>query len=70
MSLQEIQNEIARLSVEDRAALRRHLDELDSFADQKLMEEWTHNNRAAEAGTVVSREQAIARLRAAGKQVS
>lgn len=69
MSLQEIQKEVAQLSAEERAALRRHLDQLDIFSDAKVMEEWTQHNRAAEAGAIVSREQAIARLQATGKQV-
>jgi hypothetical protein len=33
------------------------------------MKEWTLQNRAAENGGVVSREEALARLRAAGKQI-
>lgn len=70
MSLQELQQEVARLSPEDRARLRAHLDSLELFSDSKVMEEWTQTNRAAEAGAVVSRDEAIARLQAAGKQVS
>ena len=69
MSLQEIQKEIAQLSAEERAALRRHLDDLEFFSDPKVMEEWTRNNRGAETGSVVPREEALARLKAAGKQV-
>jgi hypothetical protein len=69
MSLQEIQKEIAQLSAEERDALRRHLDQLALFSDDKVMEEWTRNNRDAEAGAVVSREQAVAQLKAAGKQL-
>ena len=69
MSLQEIQKEVAQLSAEERAALRRHLDQLDFFSDPKVMEEWTRNNRAAEAGAIVSRKEAIARLQAANLQL-
>lgn len=69
MSLQEIEKEIAQLSAEERARLRRHLDQLDFFSDPKVMEEWTGNNRAAEAGAVVPCEEAIARLRSAGKKL-
>jgi hypothetical protein len=69
MSLQELQEEAARLSREDRAKLRAHLDSLDIFSDPQLMENWTQANRAAESGAVVSREEAIARLRAAGKHL-
>ena len=69
MSLQEIQKEVAQLSAEERAALRRHLDQLNFFSDPKMMEEWTGNNRAAEAGGVIPREEAIARLQAAGKNL-
>ena len=68
VSLQEIQKEIAQLSTGERAEVRRQLDQLDFFSDEKMMEEWTRHNRAAEAGEVVSREQAIARLQAAGRQ--
>jgi hypothetical protein len=64
MSLQDIQDEVSRLSPEDLAQLRAHLDTLETLADTKVMEEWTENNRAAMAGAVVSREEAIARLRA------
>lgn len=70
MSLQELQNEVARFSPENRAKLRVHLDSLEVFSDSKVMEEWTQTNRAAEAGAVVSRDEAIARLQAAGKQVT
>lgn len=69
MSLQEIEKEVAQLSPEDRATLRRHLDQSNSFSDAKVMEEWTRNNRAVETGAVVSCEEAIARLKAAGKQL-
>jgi hypothetical protein len=69
MSLKELQDEVARLSPEDRARLRVHLDSLDVFSDSKAMEEWTLQNRAAEAGAVVSRDDAIVRLKAAGKQL-
>ncbi len=69
MSLQEIQDEVARLSPEDRARLRSHLDSLEIFSDPKVMEEWTYQNRAAETGAVIPREDAIARLKAAGKQL-
>ena len=69
MSFHEIQNEVAQLSTEERAKLRRQLDELEYFSDDKLMEEWTRHNRAAEAGAVVSREEAISRLKAAGREV-
>ena len=70
MSLQEIQKEVAQLSAEERATLRQHLDRLDFFSDPKVMEEWMRNNRAAKAGAIVSREQALARLKAAGKQIA
>jgi hypothetical protein len=70
MSLQELQEEVARLSPEDRAKLRAHLDSLETFSNPKVMEEWTHQNRAAAAGAVVSREEAIARLKSAGKQLA
>ena len=70
MSLQEIQKEVAQLSFEERATLRRHLDELDFFSDPKVMDEWTRNNRAAEGGAVVSRELAIERLKESGKQLA
>lgn len=70
MSLQELQEEAARLSREDRARLRAHLDSLEVFADPQLMEKWTRANRAAEEGQVVSRDEAIARLKAAGKQIN
>lgn len=69
MSMQEPQKEVARLSPEERATLRAHLDSLEIFSDSKAMEEWTQTNRAAAAGAVVSRDEAIARLQAAGKQV-
>ena len=69
MSLQELQQEVARLSREDRAKLREHLDALETMSDPTVMEQWTENNRTAEAGAVVSRAEAIARLRAAGKTV-
>jgi len=69
MSLQELQNEVARLSAAERAKLRAHLDALETLSDPKVMEEWTHQNRAAEAGKVISRGAAIARLKAAGKQL-
>ena len=69
MSLQELQQEVARLSPENRARLRAHLDSLEIFSDAKVMEEWTQTNRAAAAGSVVSRDEAMARLRAAGKEV-
>ena len=61
--------EVARLSPEERAKLRAQLDSLETFSDPKVMEEWTQNNRAAEAGGVVSRHEAIDRLKAAGKRV-
>jgi hypothetical protein len=69
MSLQELQQEVARLSPEDRAKLRAHLDALETFCDPKVMEDWTFQNRAAETGNVVSRDTVIARLKAAGKQL-
>lgn len=69
MSLQELQEEVSRLSREDRAKLRAHLDALETFSDPRVMEEWTQTNRIASAGGVVSREEAIARLQAAGKQI-
>jgi hypothetical protein len=69
MSLKEIQKEVAQLSAADRAALRRHLDELEFFSDAKVMEEWTGNNRDADDGRTVSRDEALARLKAAGKQL-
>jgi hypothetical protein len=68
MSLKELQDEVARLSPEDRAKLRAHLDSLDVFSDPKVKEDWTRQNRAAAAGAVVPREEAIARLKAARKQ--
>jgi hypothetical protein len=67
MTLQELRDEVSRLSREDRARLRAHLDSLDVFSDPVVMEEWTRANRAAEAGGIVSREDAIERLRTAGK---
>ena len=69
MSLQELQREVAQLSTEERAKLREHLNRLDFLHQPEVMEEWTRNNRAAAAGGVVSREEAIARLEAAGKQL-
>ena len=69
MSLQELQEEIARLSPADRAKLRAHMDSLDVFSNPPVMREWTLANRAAATGAVVSRDEAIARLRAAGKQI-
>ncbi|MEP6672214.1 MAG: hypothetical protein ABJF10_23830 [Chthoniobacter sp.] len=69
MSLQELQDAVTRLSPEDRAKLRAHLDSLEVFSNPEVMEEWTHHNRAAAAGAVVSRHEAIARLKAAGKQL-
>ena len=70
MNLQELQDEVARLSPEDRARLRAHLDSLEIFSDPKVMEEWTRHNRAAAAGAVVSRDEAMARLKAAGKRLN
>jgi hypothetical protein len=70
MSLQELQNEVTQLSPEDRARLRAHLESLEVFSDSKVMEEWTQTNRAAEAGAVVSRDEAIARLQPVGKQAT
>jgi hypothetical protein len=69
MSLQELKDEVARLSPEDRARLRAHLDALETLSDGKVMEEWTRQNRSALAGNVVSRDEAVARLKAAGKEV-
>jgi hypothetical protein len=69
MSLQEIQDEVARLSPEDRARLRSHLDALETISDPDIMEEWTRNNRAAAEGAVLSRDEVIARLQNAGKRV-
>ncbi len=69
MSLQEIQREITQLSAEERAVLRRQLDALDVFSDTKVMEEWTANNRAAEAGGMVAADEAVAQLKAAGKHL-
>lgn len=69
MSVQELQSEVARLPAEERARLRDYLDALEIFSDAKAMEEWTKTNRAAAAGAVVSREGAMARLRAAGKRL-
>ena len=66
MNLQEIENEIEQLSIEERAKLRRHLE---FFGDPDIMEELTRNNRVAAAGRVVSREEVLARLKAAGKYV-
>ena len=67
MSLLELQTQVAQLSVEERAKLRAQLDGLDFFSDPAAVEEITRNNRAAEAGAVVSRDEALARLKAAGK---
>ncbi|EDY21130.1 hypothetical protein CfE428DRAFT_1423 [Chthoniobacter flavus Ellin428] len=69
MSLQELQEEIARLSPEDRAKLRAHMDSLDIFSDPQAMREWTLANRAAAAGAVVSRDEAIAKLKAGGRHL-
>lgn len=60
MSLQEIQQEIARLSPEDRTKVRAQLDFLDAFADPAVMRELTESNREARAGRVHSREEVIA----------
>ena len=67
MSLPELQSQVAQLTAEERAKLRAQLDGLDFFSDPGAMEEITRNNRAAEAGAVVSRDEALARLQAAGK---
>jgi hypothetical protein len=69
MSLQELKDEAARLSPEDRVRLKAHLDALETLSDPKVMEEWTHQNRAAVAGNVVSRDEVMSRLKAAGKHV-
>lgn len=69
MSLQELQQEVSRLSTEDRARLRAHLNALEVFADPQAMETWTETNRATAAGAVISRDEALARLQAAGRQV-
>ena len=70
MSLLELQQEIAQLSSEDRERLRRHLDHLDFFSDPEVMEELTLSNREARAGRVHTREEVIAALKKAGKQVA
>jgi hypothetical protein len=65
MSLQEIQDEVARLSPEDRAKLRAHLDHLELFSNPAVMQELTESNRQARAGRVHSREEVIAAIQKA-----
>ena len=70
MSLQEIQQAASRLSAEDRAKLRAHLDQIDIFSNPEVMRELTESNRQARTGQVHSREEVEAALRSADRPAS
>lgn len=66
MNLQKLQEEIARLSPEDRAKLRTYIDSLAiPSPPPKAAPKLSHANRAAHAGAAVSRAAALERLKAA-----
>jgi hypothetical protein len=68
MNLQKLQEEIARLSLEDRARLRSYIDSLAVPAPSpKAAPKPSHANRAAHAGAALSRAAALDRLKAARK---
>jgi len=70
MSLQEIQQAVSRLSAQDRAKLRAHIDQLDFFSDPEVMRELTESNRQARAGRVHSREEVAAALQSTESSAS
>jgi hypothetical protein len=59
MSTAELQKTADRLSVEERAWMRRYLALLDQINDPAFIAEVTRRNQAAAAGDFLSREEVI-----------
>ena len=60
MSTAELKETANRLSVEERAWMRRYLALLDRISDPKFIAEITQRNRAMAAGDILTRDEVLA----------